>query len=90
LFCGSKVGRKFSLFALGGKLSLFTPCNFSMLLHHLWRTIKFMIVFLFLVPTSNNLVECNMAQPLACLSLLCKQPKNPKSVINLKKLYNMF
>jgi len=44
-----------------------------------------MIAYFFLVPTFNNLVEGILAPP-RVFFLPCKQPKNPKSVINLEIL----
>jgi hypothetical protein len=79
LFYGLEVGKKNSLFALRGKLSLFTPCNSSMLFRHLWQTIKFMIVFLFLVPTSNNLVGPNQRMPFSFLEATQQSKKCNKS-----------
>ncbi len=83
LLCGLGVGGQFSLFVVGGKLSLFVVCKSSMLFCCLQRIVKFMITLNFFVLTSNNLVDYVLAQPRVSLFLFCKQPKNPKSVINL-------
>jgi hypothetical protein len=83
LVCGSRVGGQFSLFVAGGRLSLFVVYKSNMLLRHLWWSIKFMIALNFLVLASNNLVECVLAQPKVSFSFFCKQPNNPKSLINL-------
>jgi hypothetical protein len=56
LFCGSKVGGIFSLLIIR-----FIACKCNMLFCLLWRIINFMITYLFLVPTSNNLLECDLA-----------------------------
>ncbi len=59
LFCESRVGGKNSLLVIG-----FIACKCNMLFYFLWRTINFMITYLFLVPTSNYLVECDLAPPM--------------------------
>ncbi len=69
------------LFVTRIRLSLFVVCKPNMLFCCLQRIIKFMIALNFLA--FSNLVECVLAQPRVFLSLSCKQPKNPKSVINL-------
>jgi hypothetical protein len=43
-----------------------------------------MIVFFFLDPTFNNLVDFAITQPMVCLSFSYNQHKNPKNVINIK------
>ncbi len=83
LFCGSGIGGQFSLFATGGRVSLFVVYKSKVLLHRLRWIIKFMIALSFLVLASNNLMECILAQPRVSLSFFCKQPKNPKSLISL-------
>jgi hypothetical protein len=45
-----------------------------------------MIVFFIMGLASNNLVESILAPPKVYPFLPCKQPKNPKSVVNLKAL----
>ncbi len=82
LLCGSGVGGIFFLFATRGKLFLFAICKPNMF-YCLQGIVKFMIALNFLVLASNNLVEYVLAQPKVSLSFSCKQPKNPKSVINL-------
>jgi hypothetical protein len=64
----------------------FVACKSNMLFHPLWETIQFMIAYLFLVPTSNNLVECILAPLMVCLFLPYKQPKTLKNVVNLEIL----
>jgi len=81
LLCGSRVRGRFSLL-----IAKSTTCKSNMLLHLLQGTINFTIVYLFLVPASSNLVECVLAPTMVCLFLPRKQPKNPKSVINLEIL----
>jgi hypothetical protein len=51
LFCGSGARGIFFLLTIG-----FIACKSNMLFCLLWRIIKLMIAYLFLVPTSNNLV----------------------------------
>jgi hypothetical protein len=81
LFCGSKVRGRFSLL-----VARFVVCKSNMMFYLLWGTIKFMIVYLFLIPTSNNFVEFVLFSPRVCLVFPYKQPKNPKSVVNLQIL----
>jgi hypothetical protein len=84
LLCGSRVSGQISLFAARGKLSLFVVCKSSMLFRHLQRIVKFMITLNFLVLALSNLVECVLTQPrVSFFFVFGKQPKNPKSVINL-------
>jgi hypothetical protein len=45
-----------------------------------------MIVYLFMVLASNNLVECILAPLRACIFFPYKQPKNLENVINLEIL----
>ncbi len=79
LFCGLGVGGRFSLLAIGC-----AACKSNMLFCLLRKTIKFMIVYLFLVLAPSNLVECIITSTKGIFFLPCKQPKNPKSVVNLE------
>jgi hypothetical protein len=87
LFCGSRAGGQFSLFATRGRLSLHLlfanlACYFVS-----YKGLSSSWLFLnFLVLTSNNLVECALAQPKVSFFCSRKQPKNLESVINLKIL----
>jgi len=81
LFCGLGIRGRFSLL-----FASFATCKSNMLLHFLWGTIKFMIIYFFLVLASSNLVECVLASLMVCLFLPYKQPKNPKNVVNLEIL----
>ncbi len=67
LLCGSRVGGRFSLLA-----TWFATYKSNMSFCLLQWTIKFMIVYLFLVPASSNLVECVFAPPRVSLFLPCK------------------
>jgi hypothetical protein len=78
LFCGLGVGGRFSLLVIR-----FVVYKSNMLFCLLRGIIKFVIAYLFLVLSFNNLVECVLAPPRVCLFIPYKQPKNPKSVINL-------
>jgi hypothetical protein len=69
LLCGLGVGGRFSLLNVGS-----TACKSNMLLHLLWKIIKFMIVYFLLVLAFNNLVECILAPLMIYLFLPCKQP----------------
>jgi hypothetical protein len=79
--CGSRIGGRFSLFNVGS-----VAFKSSMQICFLWGTMSFMIVFLVLGLASNNLVECIMDPPRVYFFLPRKQPKNVKSVVNLKTL----
>jgi hypothetical protein len=81
LFCGLGVGGSFSLLVIR-----FVVYKSNMLLCLLRRTVKFVIAYLFLVLSFNNLVECVLASPRVCIFIPYKQPKNPKSVVNLEIL----
>ncbi len=81
LFCGWKVGGRFSLL-----VPMSTACKSNILFRFLRGTIKFMITYIFLDPASNNLVECILAPPRLCLLLPCKQPRNLENVVNLEIL----
>jgi hypothetical protein len=81
LFCGLGVGGSFSLLVIR-----FVVHKSNMLLCLLRGTVKFVIAYLFLVLFFNNLVECVLAPPWVCLFIPYKQPKNPKSVVNLEIL----
>ncbi len=82
LLCGSRVGGRFSLLIVRSACCL----QIQHAALSLIRDYKFMIVYLFPVPTSNNLVECVLAPPRVCLFFPYKQPKNPESVVNLQIL----
>jgi len=81
LFCGLGVGGIFSLLVMR-----FVVYKSSMLLCLLRGIVKFVIVYLFLVLSFNNLMECVLAPPRACHFIPYKQPNNPKSVVNLEIL----
>ncbi len=81
LLHGSGAKGRFSLFNVG-----FMPYKSIMLVCFLRWTMQFTIVFLILGIASNNSKKCILAPPRVYPSLPCKQPKNPKSVINLKTL----
>jgi hypothetical protein len=86
--CGADL--LFSGSGARGRLSLlvawFVTYKSNMLLYLLQGTIKFMIVYLFLVLASNKFVECVLAPLRLCFFLPWKQPKNLKSVVNLEIL----
>jgi hypothetical protein len=79
LLCGSEVRGRFFLFDVK-----FVACKSSMMVYLLQGTMQFMIVFLVLGLASSKLVEWVLGPPRVYPFLPCKQPKNPKSVVNLK------